>query len=207
MSRLDKFTGAVLFITLLGAGGGNADTLSGRALVEHLQHGGYVLLMRHASSPMAPPDRNAADPENRKLERQLDGKGRDTAAAMGRAMAALHIPIGTVLSSPTYRALETVRLAGFSKPQIFAQLGDAGRSMQKDAVLGQAGWLREKVSEPPARGANTVIVTHMPNIAAAFPDAAGGLQDGETLVFQPGGAGKAELVAKIPIEQWPSLSR
>ena len=42
----------------------------------------------------------------------------------------LRIPIGDVLSSPTYRALETVRLGQFTTPQISAELGDNGQSMQ-----------------------------------------------------------------------------
>lgn len=67
---------------------------------------------------------------------------------------------------------------------------------------GPAAWLKAKVSEKPAAGRNTIVVTHMPNITAAFPDQANGLQDGETLAFKPDGHGHAELVAKIPIEDW-----
>jgi hypothetical protein len=45
----------------------------------------------------------------------------------------------------------------------------------------------------------------MPNIATAFGDAANGLGDGETLVFQPASREKASLVARIPISEWPVL--
>ena len=65
-------------------------------LVDELRHGGYVLVMRHASSPPNPPDKSAADPENVTLERQLDENGRMTAEAMGRAFKALHIPVGEI---------------------------------------------------------------------------------------------------------------
>jgi hypothetical protein len=51
---------------------------------------------------------------------------------------------------------------------------------------------------------NTIIVTHMPNIAAAFPDNANGLQDGETLIFAPDGNGHARLAATVLIEDWPA---
>jgi len=79
-----------------------------------LRHGGYVLVMRHASSPTNLPDKSAADPGNVGLERQLDEKGRSTAEAMGRAFKAAHIPVGEIFSSSTYRARETVRLEHFS---------------------------------------------------------------------------------------------
>lgn len=176
-------------------------------LVNELRHGGYVLLMRHASSPTALPSPQTADPENKALERQLDDNGRATATAMGRAIKVLHIPVGTILSSPTYRARQTVRLAGLGEAKTFSQLGDGGHSMEKDAVSAQANWLREKVSEAPASGTNTLIVTHMPNIATAFGDAAKGLGDGETLLFRPAGREKASLVARIPISEWPALAR
>jgi hypothetical protein len=95
------------------AGTALAQDLHGEALVKALQKGGYVLVMRHASSPREVPDKQAANSDNSKPERQLDEVGRNTAIAMGKALRDLKIPIGNVLSSPTYRALETVRLAQF----------------------------------------------------------------------------------------------
>jgi phosphohistidine phosphatase SixA len=171
-------------------------------LVDGLRHGGYVLVMRHASSPATPPGKSAADPENVVLERQLDQKGRSTAQAMGRAFKSLHIPVGEVFSSPTYRARETVRLAGFGTPKTVPELGDQGHSMARLKGPGPTAWLKAKVAEKPAAGCNTILVTHMPNITAAFPDEANGLQDGETLAFMPDGHGRAKLVAKVPIEDW-----
>jgi len=185
--------------------GAAAQPLSGPNLARHLQSGGYVLLMRHASAPTQLPSPSTADPENKNLERQLDDKGRATATAMGQAIRTMHIPIGAILSSPTYRARQTIGFAGLGEPKTFAQLGDQGQSMEKDAVAGKAGWLREKVSEPPAARTNTVIVTHAPNIVAAFGIDA--VAEGETMVFQPQAQGRAVLVARIPIEQWPLLSQ
>ena len=103
------------------AGTALAQDLHGEALVKALQKGGYVLVMRHASSPREVPDKQAANLDNSKPERQLDEVGRNTAIAMGKALRDLRIPIGNVLSSPTYRALETVRLAKFGAPQTFPQ--------------------------------------------------------------------------------------
>ncbi|HEX3754843.1 MAG TPA: histidine phosphatase family protein, partial [Rhizomicrobium sp.] len=166
---------AACLLFLLTCCPGVAQTLSGAALVQHLQEGGYVLLMRHASAPEARPDRQSAAPGNTAQERQLDDKGRAAAAAMGKAIKALHIPIGLVLSSPTYRALQTVRLAALGSPKIVAELGDNGHSMQQGAVARYAEWLRRTVATRPAEGTNTVIVTQMPNIVAAFAGESAGL--------------------------------
>ena len=174
---------------------------------DQLRHGGYVLLMRHASSPANPPDKSMADPENTADERQRDENGRATARAMGEALRTLHIPVGQVYSSPTYRARETVKLAGLGTPVLVPELGDQGQSMARITDEGPAAWLKNKVSEAPPPGRNIILVTHMPNITAAFPDQAAGLKDGETLLFKPDGHGHADLVAKVEIEEWPRMAK
>ena len=79
--------------------------LSESTLVNALRSGGYVIVMRHASSPREVPDKPNANPDNSKLERQLDEAGRSSAIAMGTAIRDLKIPIAEVFSSPTYRAM------------------------------------------------------------------------------------------------------
>jgi phosphohistidine phosphatase SixA len=185
------------------AGPAPAQTLSGEALVKGLRGGGYVILMRHASSPNDAPDQKTANADNVKLERQLDQAGRTTTTAMGKALRDLKIPVGEVLTSPTYRALETVRYAELRDPRPYAELGDNGRSMQ-GGTEAQAEWLRKRVTQFPS-GANTILVTHLPNIRDAFPQFAAGLADGEALVFGSDGKGGAALVARIKIEEWPGM--
>jgi phosphohistidine phosphatase SixA len=197
----------ILIAAFASCNAANAETLSRMSLVQHLRQGGYVLLMRHAHSPVEPPDKSMADADNPNLERQLDETGRSTARAMGEAIKKLHIPVGAVLSSPTYRALETVRYAALGSAKTYAELGDGGQSMSVDAVSGQTGRLRKIVAERPKPGSNTIIVTHMPNIQAAFNQDTTDLTDGEALVFRPEGHSRATLVAKVKIEDWPSLAR
>lgn len=72
---------ATLMMGKIAAG----QTLSGEALIKALRQGGYVIVMRHASSPQAAPDRKSANPDNVNLERQLDEAGRASATAMGKA--------------------------------------------------------------------------------------------------------------------------
>jgi phosphohistidine phosphatase SixA len=182
-----------------------APALSGDALATALQHGGYVLVMRHASSPRELPTQDVANPDNVKRERQLDAAGRAAATAMGTSLRAMKIPVGTVLSSPTYRALETARLAQLERPRSQDELGDGGQSMQSVADT-QAAWLRRSAMDLP-RGTNTIIITHLPNITSAFPSLTPPPADGETLVFGPDGQGSATVIARIKIDDWPSLRR
>jgi Histidine phosphatase superfamily (branch 1) len=182
-----------------------AAELSGLALVHALQRGGYVIVMRHASAPDRPPSASEADAQNPARERQLDADGRNAAQAMGEAMRQLHIPVGAILSSPTYRARETVRIAALGDPEIFTELGDAGHSMQVSAVAGWAGWLRGKVGEVPEHGKDTLIVTQAPNIEKAFDGDAKGLKAGGALIYRPQRNSAPKLIGRIAIGEWPGL--
>jgi phosphohistidine phosphatase SixA len=188
---------------VLAAGLATAQPSPQDALVSQLRQGGLVLVMRHASSPREAPSKATANQDNTKLERQLDEAGRRGATAMGTALRRLRVPIGAVFTSPTYRALETVRLARLDNPTAVNELGDGGQSMQ-GVTEGPAAWLRAKASEVPKSG-NTVLVTHQPNLARAFPDWGSTVADGETVVLRPDGHGQIAIVGRIPIERWPEL--
>jgi len=182
-----------------------AQTLTNEGLVKSLRQGGYVIVMRHASSPREAPDAKTANADNVNRERQLDEQGRATSVAMGAALRELKISIAEILSSPTYRALETLRLAQLGKPTPVTELGDGGRGMQTSAEA-QVSWLRNRVTQFPTRS-NTLVVTHFPNMSGAFPQFTKDLMDGEALVFGPDGKGGAAVVARIRIEEWPRLRR
>lgn len=181
-----------------------ANWLSGKELVKALQHGGYVLVMRHASSPRTAPTAETADAENTNLERQLDDTGRNTARAMGEAVRKLKIPVGKVLVSPTYRARLTASLAGLRSAQPVQELGEGSQAMQ-NVDVSQANWLRAQAIQPPAKNTNTIMITHFPNVVAAFGKEWSDLKDGEALVFHPDGKGSVIAVARIKIEDWPTL--
>ena len=188
----------ILTALALVSGTAAAQALSGDALVKALRQGGYVIVMRHASSPRDVPDKQTANPDNTKPERQLDAEGRSTATALGEALRDLKIPIGEVLVSPAYRTMETARLAKLSDPKPRPELGDNGQSMQ-GGTAAQAAWLRKAVTQFPS-GKNAILITHLPNIRDAFPQLTPAPADGEALVFGPNG-----VVARIKIEEWPNL--
>lgn len=192
----------LLSLTCASLSQAQTPTTDKTSLVTVLRSGGYVILMRHASSPREAPEKATANPDNIKLERQLDEAGRSSAIAMGKAIRELKIPIGEVFTSPTYRAMETVRLAQLPNPQPQAELGDSGQSMQA-ATDAQAAWLKQRVSHA-AAATNVVIVTHMPNLSRAFPEW-GAVADGEAVVLKPDGKGSATVIGRIKIEEWPRL--
>jgi hypothetical protein len=65
-----------ILTSLVMAQPASAQSLTGDALVKALREGGYVIVMRHASSPREVPNKQTANPDNVKLERQLDEAGR-----------------------------------------------------------------------------------------------------------------------------------
>ena len=189
------------------AAAAHAQTLQGDALVKALRQGGYIIVMRHASSPREAPDKPHANPDNVNVERQLDQEGRTTATALGQAWRTLKIPVGEVISSPTYRALETVKYAQLGKAQPAPELGDNGQSMS-GGTEAQAAWLQKRVTQFP-KGTNTVLITHLPNLTRAFPQWANGMADGEAMIIGPSGGpdgkGGATMVARVKIEEWPAM--
>jgi phosphohistidine phosphatase SixA len=197
------------FASLLLAGSicwANSPT-SKQELLANLRHGGYVILMRHASSPREIPDAAHVNADNTQDERQLDEMGIQSARAMGNALHHLDIPIGQVLSSPTYRALQTVKFAQLGQATTFSELGDGGKNMQVDKSGARAAWLVSRAANMPLDGTNTVIVTHFPNIMEAFGQSAAGLADGEALVLKPDGRGGAQVVVRLKIDEWATLDR
>ncbi len=193
---------SALGLLLFGTAVPHSQPASAQSLVTSLKKGGYVLVMRHARSPGNVPDKQTANADNVKMERQLDEAGRRTSTAMGQAFRDLKIPVGEVLSSPTYRALETVKLAQLPNAQRHTELGDGGQSMQ-GASDPQTQWLRERANRLP-KGTNTIIVTHSPNISSAFPDV-GTVAEGEAVVVGPDEKGQPRVVGRIKIEEWPGM--
>jgi hypothetical protein len=50
-----------------------------------------------------------------------------------------------------------------------------------------------------------VLITHVPNITAAFPAETPPLAQGEALVFASDGKGGARVVGRIKIEEWAAF--
>jgi hypothetical protein len=67
----------------------------------------------------------------------------------------------------------------------------------------QAARLRKAVTRVP-KGMNTIVVTHTPNLARAFPEW-GAVADGEAVVLRPDANGGMTVLCRIKIDEWPRL--
>ena len=172
-------------------------------LARMLRHGGYVILMRHASSPNTLPDAASADPDNQRGERQLDATGLADARAFGAGLRRLHIPLGAVFTSPTFRARETLREAGITGLQALDFL-DIRAIPGQPQTLADIDATRNLLSARPRQGTDTLVVTHFPNITSQFPEEGRSLREGDMLVLAPTHGG-VRVVGAMAIGDWSRL--
>lgn len=190
---------ALVFFGMVGQS--HAQTVARDALAEVLADGGLVIVMRHANSPRELPDAATANPANVNRERQLDATGREDATSMGQALRRLVIPVGEVFSSPTFRAVETASLMGFENAQAVDALSNEG---MQAASAERTEWLQQQVAQV-VDGGNRLLITHAPNISAAFPEHSDGMTEGEALIFDPRGGAEPIMIHRIRIDEWADL--
>jgi hypothetical protein len=87
-----------------------------------------------------------------------------------------------------------------------------GHGVYRVAALGDrageegAAWLRAAATKVPPGAGNALLVTHAPNVMAAFAADGQGMEDGEALVIKPDGSGGFAVVGRLRIEEWPALA-
>jgi phosphohistidine phosphatase SixA len=171
-----------------------APVFSGRAfaaddlmrIVDDLRQGGFVIYFRHGET-----GRSGADPNpvmgDCSTQRNLNDVGRAQVRRLGEDLRALRIPVGKVLSSEFCRCWQHAE-AMFGKggytvtdklslPKSFPAVTDADRRKSNDH-------LRALLSEKPAGGTNTVLVSHGNNVlmlTGVHPNT-----QGEAMIFRPG---------------------
>jgi len=183
------------------------DALAGDALVAALRAGGLNLYFRHAETEWSQHDdvREAGDWESCDPARirQLSDEGRDTARRVGAAMRALRVPVGSVLSSPYCRCVETARLMGLGPVATTLDVMNMRAASYVGGRERVVETARRLLSTAPPAGANTVIVAHG-NVARmatpVYPD------EGEGVVFEPLGDGRFRVLARLPLEAWERLA-
>jgi len=182
---------------------------SARATFDELKQGGFVIVIRHGrtnESPAFPRDEPPTDLANCSGQTMLTDAGRNQASAIGAAFRNAGVPVGKVLASGLCRAMETGRLA-------FGRV-EASEALLIESFVPVVGapappsWpqrvetMKEMIATAPAAGANTVLITHFPNIKAAL-----GIQInfGDAAIVRPDGRGAVAVVGKILSREWPSL--
>lgn len=169
-----------------------------RDLLPSLRKGGYILYFRHAMTRQDQEDQQPVRLEDCGSQRNLSDEGRAQARKIGTAFHALGLPVGTVLSSPFCRTLETARLAfGQATPSddLYFAIGLARPEREaKGAVL------RRLLATPPPARTNTVLVAHTVNLQEAigyWPK-----PEGAAFLIQPEGAGQFRVIGRVAPETW-----
>jgi virginiamycin B lyase len=178
------------------------ETSAPTQLVERLRAGGYVLYFRHAATDPEPADQDPVVLADCTTQRNLSPEGRRQADSIGQAFRDLGLPVGSVLSSPFCRALETARLA-FGEVTVEPGLENHATADDETERQARVDTLRRLLSTRPAEGSNTVLVGHGFNISGAADVS---IAEGEAAVFRPEGNGRFSLVATVPPTDWPGLA-
>lgn len=174
--------------------------LGGAELLAALRAGGHILYFRHADTDHSQNDERMTSAEDCTTQRNLSERGREHARALGEAIRALGIPIGTVLATPLCRTVETAMLA-FGAAQKAPAVREGGPL--PPGSPGRFPALRVLLSTPVAPGANTVVVGH----GYPYYTLVGGqyLSEGEADVLRPRGTDFAVL-ARVGLAQWRALA-
>jgi phosphohistidine phosphatase SixA len=195
---------AAIFASLpaIGVAEDDGENLAGlKSVLGDLQRGGFVIYLRHATTDRSDTANYSTDLSRCDGQRNLTAEGREQAARIGKAIHALRIPVGTVVTSPFCRTKDTAQLAlgRFTVSHDLYFAIDAGA----DQIKRQTDSLRRMLSTPPRRGTNTVIVGHSANLH----EAAGiwAKPEGAAFVFRPTPGGQFEIVAKIRATDWGKI--
>jgi phosphohistidine phosphatase SixA len=143
-------------------------TRDAKQLVESLRDGGYVIVVRHGATFSDQADTDPFNFDNIAKQRNLNEKGKELAKTYGDAIRQVGIPAGKVYTSNFNRAFETAVLAGFMDIEKTAALTEGGLVVSPDENSRRAAALRKMLAQVPAKGKNTFLITHKPNIIDAL---------------------------------------
>lgn len=173
--------------------------------VSAVRGGGYVIIMRHGATH---PDQADTDPfnlANVDKQRQLNDAGRARSKEIGEAVKKLGIPVGKVVSSQYFRAIETARLA-FGTAEPTADVSEGGQIVTPIENNRRAAALK-KLAATAMPGTNVVVVTHRPNILDAFGKDLFDMREGEAVIVRPDGAGGYRIVARVQADEWVKIAQ
>lgn len=169
--------------------------------IRALTRGGYVIVMRHASTEFGEIDMYPLDLGNPSAQRTLSDLGRLEARGLGKALKAAGVPVGPVYASPFRRAVETAEYLGFESMVISGDLADDAEAGAQETAR-RAAVLRKLARTAPAAGTNTVIVAHKPIITRALGEALASIVPAEMVIVQPLPGGRMRLVDRLTKEHW-----
>jgi len=164
-----------------------------------LRKGGLYIVLRHGVSDVGT-ESPLIDLDNCATQANLNEQAKRDLAVMGTDLAALAIPVGSVLASPYCRTMESARIV-FPGRQITpsdillrpAYVPVAGRPVPPSSDQRLVAF-KQMLATVPAGGTNIALVTHGEVIRGATNvDAA----MGETVIVQPDGKGAYSVSARL----------
>jgi broad specificity phosphatase PhoE len=192
MVATGRLTVGVVGLVAIWAASGSAAAQSAESVWAALRAPGAVVVLRHSYAPGAfdPPD---ARVEDCATQRNLDESGRAQAARVGEAFRRNGIAVGTILSSPRCRCLDTARLA-FGQAQAWAPLGG---SLRDEALRRRQVAEIQKTIAAHRSGPPLVLVTH----GSVVTDLTGlSIRMGAFVVLGPGADGRHAVAGQLYVD-------
>jgi len=152
----------ILSLTLLSAVPTSAVAVDQSDVIDRLNAGGHILMIRHALAP------GNGDSPNFKIgdcatQRNLDDTGRDQARSIGVWLRKNGVTSARIYSSQWCRCLETARLLNLGPVQELAALNSFYERVQDREPNLKA--LNDFISQQPVKGDLVILVTHFVTIA------------------------------------------
>jgi len=170
-----------------------------------LRGGGHVIVFRHGATHADQADTDPLNITNVAKQRQLNDQGRALAREIGEAMRKLQIPVGQVVTSQFYRAVETGTLLGFGAVTSTPDISEGGLVVTPIENNRRAAAMKKLAATVPPAGTNVVLVSHKPNIMDAFGKDWFDVSEGEASVFRPDGNG-TRAIARVKAADWAKLA-
>jgi len=159
-------------------------------LIAKLQHGGYVVYMRHAERYKGPPDRLYPDSPPSAFadctsQRNLTPYGISEAALLGEDLRRASIKIGTVIAHPECRTRDTAMLT-FGRAKL-------------DVGMFDPDFVGNQLAIAPLPGTDNFLVggENVLRQIIGFQ-----IDPGEMAIFQPDGHGDTKLIGILKPEDW-----
>jgi phosphohistidine phosphatase SixA len=164
--------------------------LSGKALIDELRKGGYVLYMRHAETGRITEQCGISN---------LTSSGEEEAKQIGSTIRALNIPVSEVWSSPACRVVDTARLLDLGNVKLTDDLAATSTNPTFDLASAR----QRRLDMKPGKETNIILVSHMHGSKASHEWLQ--LAIGEIIIFRPASSSAALPVSRMRAVDWVKL--
>jgi len=165
------------------------------AMFGRMKTGGHILMIRHALAP------GNGDPANFQIgdcstQRNLDGRGREQATAIGKMLRSKGIASARVYSSQWCRCYETAKLLALGPVAELPALNSFFELTQNREPNLKA--LRKFIAEQPPDGRLVILVTHFVTVSAVTGE---GVSSGDGVLLKLNKNAPYEVVGRVNFDR------